>query len=372
MTMMSIIGASAISPALPAVRDAFNLETETVGLLMTVFTLPGIFFIPITGFLADRYGRKAVIIPALFLYGTAGGLSTLAPDFETLLILRFIAGIGGGSLGSLTLVLVADMFGDKQRSEALGYRLSMGNVANMIVPLLTGAVVLFGWQFSFLIYFLSIPLGFVAMKMMSTTQRMSGFSFGAYLGQIGRGLTQLSTLSLLAVGFTLTLTNHGITNVFIPLFMDDVLNSSPLLIGVVLSVRTAVAAIASYNMGRITRYIREETILTSGLVLLALSFVMIPYLESGWLMLIPGCMSGVVGGAGFPAFQSLLLRGAPKEAMAMLMSTNSVVNRVGQTIGPIAMGALFAFGGHDMVYYGGAVIVLFMLVIVAFGLHRSR
>ncbi|MDA0241417.1 MAG: MFS transporter, partial [Proteobacteria bacterium] len=321
MTMMSIIGLSAISPALPAVVEAFDLKTETVGLLMVVFTLPGIFFIPITGYLADRFGRKVIVIPALFLYGTAGGLSGLAPDFETLLVLRFIAGIGGGSLGSLTLVLVADMFDDKQRSEALGYRLAMGNVANMIAPLITGAVVLLGWQYSFLIYFLAIPVGLVALKMMRSEQRGSSFSFRGYLGQIGRGLTQVSTMSLLAVGFTLTLTNHGITGVFIPLFMDQVLGSSPVLIGIVLSARTAVAAVASYNMGRLTRVVREETILLVGLALLAVSFVVIPFVETGWVMLFPVCVSGLVGGVGFPAFQSLLLRGGAKEAMAMLMST---------------------------------------------------
>jgi MFS family permease len=60
---------------------------EQIGLVITAFTLPGIFFVPITGVLADRYGRRTIMIPLLFLYGITGAASGLAPDFETLLAL---------------------------------------------------------------------------------------------------------------------------------------------------------------------------------------------------------------------------------------------------------------------------------------------
>ena len=53
-----------------------------MGLLITVFTSPGIVMTPLLGVLSDRYGRKKILVPALLLFGIAGG--ACARDFSLL------------------------------------------------------------------------------------------------------------------------------------------------------------------------------------------------------------------------------------------------------------------------------------------------
>ena len=197
-----------------------DVGNESIGLVMAMFTLPGIIFIPIAGFLSDRYGRRQVIVPMLFLYGIASGLTVFAPNYETLLVLRFLAGIGGGGVGTLSLVLVADMFKGRDRAAALAYRLSLGQVFSVLVPPIVGALLIFGWQVAFLVYLLAIPVGLVALRRMPNSTRNANWTMAGYVKQIGSGMTKLPTLCLFAVGFTLTTINHGINVTYSVVFLD--------------------------------------------------------------------------------------------------------------------------------------------------------
>lgn len=58
------------------------------------------------GVLADRFGRRAVLVPCLVGFGTFGLLSALAPTFEVLLFLRLCQGIGAAGLVNLAVVLI--------------------------------------------------------------------------------------------------------------------------------------------------------------------------------------------------------------------------------------------------------------------------
>ncbi|MFW5705665.1 MAG: MFS transporter, partial [Bacteroidota bacterium] len=89
ITLIAVMGVASITPAFPKIRDALGLTNQQVGSLITVFTLPGIFLNPVLGVLADRYGRKTIIVPSLFIFAVAGTACAFAEEFNTLLILRF-------------------------------------------------------------------------------------------------------------------------------------------------------------------------------------------------------------------------------------------------------------------------------------------
>ena len=72
ITLFVVMGVSSILPVLPSAGRSLNIPMAEIGLLLTSFTLPGIFLTPFAGILADRYGRKAVLIPALVIFGIAG------------------------------------------------------------------------------------------------------------------------------------------------------------------------------------------------------------------------------------------------------------------------------------------------------------
>ena len=73
ITLMGVMGVSSITPASPPISRALGLSSRQVGLLLTVFTVPGVFLAPVLGFLSDRFGRKRIVIPALMHATVAKG-----------------------------------------------------------------------------------------------------------------------------------------------------------------------------------------------------------------------------------------------------------------------------------------------------------
>jgi MFS transporter, ACDE family, multidrug resistance protein len=100
VTLMAVLGSPSVSPAFLKVAAELGVSPGQVGLLITVFTLPGVFLTPVAGVLSDKFGRKTVLIPSLLLFGVAGGACALARDFELLLGLRVLQGVGAATLGA--------------------------------------------------------------------------------------------------------------------------------------------------------------------------------------------------------------------------------------------------------------------------------
>ena len=60
------MGVSSITPAFPVMTQKLDISAQQVGLLITMFTLPGVVLTLVLGILADYWGRKRILIPALF------------------------------------------------------------------------------------------------------------------------------------------------------------------------------------------------------------------------------------------------------------------------------------------------------------------
>ena len=65
VALMGVMGVSITLPILPKLGAVFHQDAAGVALLITCFTLPSAFMTPVAGVLADRFGRKAVLLPGL-------------------------------------------------------------------------------------------------------------------------------------------------------------------------------------------------------------------------------------------------------------------------------------------------------------------
>ena len=362
VTMVTMMGGSVISPALPVIQQAFIIETSKIGLLMTAFSLPGIISIPIAGIMTDRFGRQKVIVPMLLLYSIAGSLCFFAPNFEVLLLLRFLSGLGAGALATLSLILIGDLFNDKEQKEALGYRTSFGYFSNGILPIFGGFLAVISWNYPFLLFLLGIPISLMAMAVLVNEKIDNQSTIKEYLIEVGRGLSNVRTASLLTIAPTLMMINQGILATFLPIYIDSKFGVSAAIIGIIISTRVIAGSLIAFFMGKLTEIVKEEWLLISSMIVLAITIIFIPFVTSVWFMIGPVMFMGFALGVSFPAFQSLLISEAPKELRAGVMSANGVTNRMGQAAGPIIAGALYATGGFKAVFFGASLFLLGMII----------
>ena len=117
-----------ILPALPDMIIPLQATQENIGLLLSYYTLPGVFLTPIMGAFIDRIGAKRMLILSLGLYAIAGFTSIFAETFSILLFWRIIQGIGAVSLLPIAMIIVGNKYGGTRRSGAMGALLGMYNL----------------------------------------------------------------------------------------------------------------------------------------------------------------------------------------------------------------------------------------------------
>jgi MFS transporter, ACS family, D-galactonate transporter len=97
-------------PALPAIGASFGVGPVQLGLLVGMFLVgAGLLQVP-AGFLAARYGARAVSIAGVALLAATGAASAVAPSFDALLVLRLGSGCGAGLFFSPAIGLVASLY----------------------------------------------------------------------------------------------------------------------------------------------------------------------------------------------------------------------------------------------------------------------
>ncbi len=372
ITLLAVMGVASITPAFPAISQHFNIPYKKIGYLITVFTLPGIFLTPVLGILADRFGRKTVLVPALFLFALAGFACSLTHDYNMLLLFRFLQGIGGASLGSLNVTLIGDIFSKDDRPAAMGYNASVLSIGTAAYPALGGGLAMLGWNFPFYFPLLAIPAGFLVLFALKNEEPRQDQSIRDYLINTFQSVLKKEVLALFVLNVLTFIILYGSYLTYFPFIMEHRFAASSLIIGVIMSSSSITTALTSAQTGWLMRKFRPSTLLKASYTLYFISLVLIPFIHSEWLMILPAVIFGAAQGINIPNIQTLLVSLAPMKYRAAFMSLNGMVLRIGQTIGPLVAALFFSIGGISYAFWGGALVAVIMFTIVIFTLSRTE
>jgi predicted MFS family arabinose efflux permease len=364
VTLLAVLGVSSVAPVFPTVARELDVPPEAVGLLITVFTMPGIILTPLLGILADRYGRKRVLVPALLLFSLAGSACSLARDFEVLLLLRFFQGVGAASLGSLNATLVGDLFSGRRRTEAMGYNASVLSMGTAVYPSLGGALAALGWYVPFALPIVGLGVAAAVLFRLESVEVERGVGLGSYLRDALAGMRNRKVIGLYLVSVMTFIVLYGAYTTFIPLHLSERFGSTALAIGLIMSIGSLSTAVTASSLRFLNRLLSSEYLIVNAFALYALSFLAIPFLPAHWLVALPVALFGVAQGMNYPVVMSLLAGLAPMEHRAIFMSANGMVLRIGQTLGPVIMAGVFAWGGMDRVFFAAMGICLGMFLIL--------
>lgn len=358
VTLMAVLGVASIGPALPRLRAELGVPVERIGLVITLFTLPGVILTPLLGVMADRVGRKRVLLPSLVLFGIAGSACSLAPSLNPLLALRLLQGVGAAALASINLTLIGDLFQGRQRTAAMGYNASVLSVGTATYPLLGGGLAMIGWHWPFALPILALPVAALVATRLREPPVVRAPHLGAYLGGVWREVRRPPVLALYTSSCGIFILLYGAYVTFLPLYMADTFGSSPLVIGAVMTSLSVVNAITSSQLGRMSARIPEPRLLLIGFVAFALGLAAIPLAPVTAALAIPAVLLGFAFATTIPVVMSLVAALAPDEQRAAFMSLNGTVLRLGQTLGPLIMTAVYAAGGFRAVYAVGFLLAL--------------
>lgn len=363
-TLFAVMGVASITPAFPQIIKHYNLTVEQIGYLITVFTLPGIFLSPFMGILADRYGRKAILVPAMLLFGIAGFLCAFQTNYENLLWMRLLQGIGAASLGMLNVTLIGDLFEGKKRIQAMGYNASVLSVGTAAFPAIGGLLASFQWEYAFFLPITILPFAFVVLFRLRTPKIRSKVLMKEYLGKVWKTINRKKVWGLSLLSIMVFIVLYGAILSFFPILMEARFQANALMIGFAMSLMSISTAICSSQLAAVRKFLDSQQLLYLSSVCYAISLVLLSFASSWFILILAILLFGVAQGFFIPNVQTTLVGLASLTERAAFMSVNSMVLRIGQTLGPI-VAALFYFN-HELgyVYLLTAGIALLMIVVV--------
>ena len=138
-------------PAIPAVKAEFALTDAEAQLTFTI----GVFVLAIStliyGTLADRYGRRPLLLSGLALFLAGNAIAAMAPSLPVLVLGRVLQGAGAGCATTLVRTIARDAYGQQNLVKAIAYLTMFYTLGPMIAPLMGGILIdAFGWRATFM------------------------------------------------------------------------------------------------------------------------------------------------------------------------------------------------------------------------------
>ncbi len=352
MTIMAIgsiplimtLGNSMLIPIFPEMKSALKLSQMQVSLTITVFSIAAAIFIPILGYLSDRFSRKIIIVPSLIVFGLGGLLAGFSAAifsnaYVWILIGRTLQGIGAAGTAPIAMALTGDLFKGSERSRVLGLieaSNGLGKVLSPILGSLLGLIIWYSVFFAFpAICLVSILLAWIFIKEKSFKQAPPPFR-KYLLGLLsvfkleGRWL-----LVTYLAGGTCLFTLFGIL-----FYLSDILEEKHDIDGVIKGLILAIPLLFMVTTSYITgTKIGNDMEKMKKLMLIGFSFMTISY---GFLALFEKlvpflailALSSVGAGLILPCVNSLITGSVGKERRGFVTSLYGSVRFIGVAIGP--------------------------------------
>lgn len=201
---LNALGIDAMLPALPAIADGHRLPDPneaqtTITAYLVGFGVAQLLFGP----LADRFGRKSVLIAGLALYTAASIASVFTPTFEALLVSRLIQGIGCAAPRVIAISVVRDCYGGRDMARVMSLAMTVFIIVPVIAPSIGQVMMLMGswhWVFWLLAAGGFVTIGWTALRLPETLplEHRKSLQAGAILANYTEAVTTRQ-----AFGYTL-------------------------------------------------------------------------------------------------------------------------------------------------------------------------
>ncbi|UPV99471.1 MFS transporter [Halorussus gelatinilyticus] len=346
-TALAPLGVPLLSPALPVVREAFGLTDAATSLLISVYFLTGIVLSPFIGLLADRVGRKRVLVPSLVVFSLAGSAIALAPPFRAVLAVRLVQGTAAAGIFVTTVTLIGDAFEGVQRNAVLGVNTAVLASGAAVYPLLGGYLATISWNAPFVAYLLGLPVALFAWVALEETAVESATGRGsAYLRAAARTLARRAAVLPYGTALVTEVLLFGTVITAMPFLLVGTYGVSPVFVGGIITVTEAVSAGVAAANGRLAESLSDERIVALGYACYGVGL-----LVAWWAATLPALVAGVVVfGAGvgltMPSVDALLSDLVTAKHRAGVLSLRNSVTFLGRAVGPVLFAGVAVETGY--------------------------
>ena len=396
---MESLDTTILNTAVPVISKALGVSVLSMKSVLASYTLSLAVFIPISGWMADRYGTRRVFASAIGLFTLGSFLCGLTSNIHVLVACRILQGGGGAMMvpvGRLTLVRT---FPKSELIRAMSFVAIPGLIGPMLGPLAGGLIVAYlPWR---VIFFLNIPIGIAGLILVylrlpdyrATSSKPldllglilfgSGIALFSYVLEIfgEHTLGAGEVLGLLAVSLTLIFgyglhaartpfpllqlglfrirtfsaavsgsffTRLGIGGVpfLLPLLYQLGLGLTPIQSGLLIMPQAAAAMSTKFLMPKILDRFGYRSVLVSNTVLLGVLLMLFATIRPGtaiWMIVAQAFCYGALTSTQYTSMNTLVYADVPDESASNASSIASTFQQLSISFGVAAAGLTTVF-----------------------------
>jgi MFS transporter, ACDE family, multidrug resistance protein len=364
ITVSGILGNTLINAPLPDILAAFGRGAGDAGLVVSAATLPGIFVAPAIGIMADRFGRRKVLLPCLVLFGIAGLGAGFAPTFGLLVALRFAQGIGAAGLINLAVVLIADNWDGTDRARLIGWNSAVLTVSIAVLPPIGGLLAeIGGWRWAFAPFGLALASAVVVYRSVPESGTREVSTVRAQVRAAAAVVRKPVVGGSILFGTAFFVLAFGLMLTALPLMLEQRFGLSVGLRGLVFIAPALGATLVAFNMGRLRVRFGARRLLVAGAAVFAVGYLLMGWVGALGVVVLGAFVHGLGEGATVPTVQELVVGSSPNESRGAVMAAWVGAARVGQTAGPLLAGLAMASVGATTTFTVGIAGALLLAVI---------
>lgn len=344
--LIMTLGNSMLIPILPLLEKKLSISKVQSSYIITVYSIVTIIFIPLSGYLSDRFGRKMVIVPALILTGVGGLISGFAAwkmnqPYIVVLIGRILQGIGASGAMPVVLPLVSDMFDDEEKASAtLGIIETSNTIGKVLSPILGATLTALIW---FLPFF-SIPvLSLISLLLIiffikkPEEEQEETFKFQVYWTQIKTVFKEHKRwlLAIFSIGAIVMFILFGFL-FYASTVLEEQYHFKGVTKGFLLAIPLFALASTSFITGKIIKNDMKKMkwIIVIGIAIAGTITIAIPFAKHYIFLLAIFFICGTGIGMTLPCLDTLISENIEKEVRGSVTSFYSAMRFLGVATGP--------------------------------------
>ena len=357
VTGVGILANTMLTPNVPDILADFGRSSGSAGVLVGSGALPGVIMAPIIGIMADRLGRKRVLLPCLVVFAVGALVVSVAPGFWTVILGRVIQGAGSAGTINLAVVLIGDHWSGLERTRLIGRNSAVLTTLLAVLPSVSGGIAeISDWRVSVAVGTLALPVAVLGWFLLPDTRPGVTRSVGDQLRAAAVEVRRPTLTVTFIAGFGLFVVIFGVFLTALPVHLEQRFDLGPGLRGLFLSVPAIGAVLVSFNLGRIRGAVAIRSLLVVASLMIAVAAFGLAAAPTLILIAAAMLLYGLGEGAVIPALQDVASAVPPPEQRGAVIAAWVSAVRLGQAVGPVGAAALFAATSTSVAMGAGAVI----------------
>ena len=340
LPIMAII---ALAPALPTLIAHFSYIPNFGTFVPMILTAPALciaILSPFAGRLSDIFGRRRLLLIAMFLYGFGGLAPFFLDSFAAVMTGRILLGIAEAFILTIGNALLADYFPEEERPKWLSIQGMVGPFLAALIMFGSGFLAAKGWQYPFIVYALAFPIFFAAYFYIWEPQQKT---------KEGKAVVDMKTFpwsSVLWIAFV-TLITSVIYYVFI-IHFSLVLTANGIKdegrIGVISSIVSITVPLGAYIYKRLSNR-SIYFLLLMIYALMGIGYIGISMIHEEKLIMAAAFIQQIAVGMTVSALVAWALMNLPAEHRGLGMGIWGASFFIGQFVNPLVISSIKHFAG---------------------------